>query len=137
MEHVHLDADRLLQASYGVVDDSAAWRDCAVCVAALEAMSLRRRAKRVEDSLPEWFWLRQRQAAIGASTTPRRPRWVALGALAGMAMLAILAMQPAPATPPTPRVAAEDERLFNEVSERVTRVEPRALAPMDELWARP
>jgi hypothetical protein len=87
----------------------------------------------VEDNLPEWFWIRQSRAIQMAALEPRRPRWISIAAMAGVLAAALLAIQPRPSAPP--RISAEDQLLWQEVSATVNRVEPQALAPMDLLWA--
>jgi hypothetical protein len=134
MEHKHLDLDALLQASYGLESDVG---QCLECRAAVERMTRQRREPRVEDGLPEWFWLRQsraiQDAAQESALRPTRPRWIGVAALAGVLAAALLAIQPRPSSPA--RISPEDERLWQEVSATVNRVEPQALAPMDLLWA--
>jgi hypothetical protein len=134
MEHKHLDFDGLLSASYGLeAEGCGCTEECPECRAAVERMTLLRRAPRAEDSLPEWFWLRQSRAIQNAAQITARPRWVSIAALAGVLAAALLAIQPHPNTPA--RISAEDERLWQEVSVTVNRVEPQALAPMEMLWA--
>jgi hypothetical protein len=134
MEHKHLDLDGLLQLSYGISCDVGDGTDvCDECRAAAERMIQQRRHPRVEDTLPEWFWLRQSRAIQEAALEPKRPRWVTVAAMAGVLAAALLAIQPRPPAPA--RISAEDERLWQKVSATVNRVEPQALAPMDLLWA--
>jgi hypothetical protein len=130
MEHKHLDLDGLLKASYGLEAEGCR---CPDCRAAVERMTLQRREPRAEDSLPEWFWLRQSRAIQDAAQVPSRPRWISIAALAGVLAAAVLAIQPRPSTPP--KISLEDQLLLQDVSATVNRVEPRALAPMDLLWA--
>jgi len=135
--HLHLDNEALLRVSYGIEQDSQ-WRDCAICRAAVEAMLARRSesGSRMENALPEWFWQRQRQSVLSVvRTTPVRPlgfRWSAIGALAAVVLAGWMAMQPAPKS--GVQIAKDDERLLNDVSMAVNRVEPQAMAPMDMLW---
>lgn len=130
MEHRHLDVDGALRASYGVLEDPA-WRGCPECKAAVGRLDERRAHQQRELALPEWFWQRQRQAVLLATLEPARPRWIGVAALAGVLVAALLVIQPAPKAPP--RLSAEDERLFQEVSKTVNRVEPQALAPISLL----
>jgi hypothetical protein len=134
MENKHLDFDGLLSASYGLEAEGCRCRDCR---AAVERITRQRREPRAEDNLAEWFWLRQnraiQEAAQEAGLRPARPRWIGIAALAGVLAAALLAIQPYPNNPA--RISPEDERLWQEVSATVNRVEPQALAPMDLLWA--
>src|ERR1022692_1006274 len=123
MEHKHLDLDGLLQFSYGLNGDVG---DCPQCAAALERMTQRRQQPRVEDNLPEWFWLRQSRVIQVAAEIRPRPRWVSIAAMTGVLAAAMLAIQPRPES--HPRISPEDERLWQEVAATVNRVEPQALA---------
>jgi len=138
MEHKHLDLDGLLQASYGLgVDVGDGLDACDVCRVRLERMTQQRQQPLGEDNLPEWFWLRRsreiQEAAQESMEARPRPRWVRIVAMAGVLAAALLAMQPRPNAPA--RISPEDERLWQEVTATVNRVEPQALAPMDLLWA--
>ena len=53
MEHKHLDLDGLLSISFGL----GGLDDCPQCRGAVERMVQQRQQPRVEDNLPEWFWL--------------------------------------------------------------------------------
>jgi hypothetical protein len=134
MEHKHFDLDGLLRASYGLEAEGGG---CPECRAAVERITRQRSEPGVEDNLQEWFWLRQnraiQEAAQEAGLRPARRRWIGIAALAGVLAAALLAIQPPPNSPA--RISTEDERLWQEVSATVNRVEPQALAPMDLLWA--
>jgi hypothetical protein len=130
MEHRHLDLDGLLSVSYGLAGGVG---DCPDCRAAVERMARQRQQPCVEDNLPEWFWRRQSRAIQDEIQVPSRPRWISIAALAGVLGAALLAIQPQPKSPP--KILLEDQLLLQDVSATVNRVEPRALAPMDLLWA--
>ena len=140
MEHKHLDFDAALQASYGVFEDRA-WRGCPVCREAIESIDRRRAQQQGDVAAPEWFWQRQRRAVLEVAAKPLRSRWISVAALAGVLTVAVLAIQPRPSKGPvasnSPGISSEDEQLFEAASATITRVQPRALAPMDVLWAQP
>jgi hypothetical protein len=132
MKHDHLDYHARLRASYGLAHNSE-WRSCAECAAAVDGMSAARRESNVEASMSEWFWTRQRQAVVAEIGGTARPRlaWRIAGlAIAVVAAMVLIAPFPG-ARVTSPIVSAEDERLFEEVSNNVTRVTPRALSPLD------
>jgi len=144
-QHLHLSSDELLDRMYGLGESGVAHlRECEECSSRLQALE-RRRAEVAAAGLPvsNEFLMAQRRAIYSRldRAPSARVHWApAALAVAFLLVMSVflarphLAYRPAHSPDTAPGVELSDEQLFSDLYSMEQSVEPRAAAPIHDLF---
>lgn len=140
MTQRHWTNEELLNHLYGVDPEDGHTAECPECRGRIAGMERRRAARQEEPWVPEEFLRAQRESIarrVGEANTRQGAWWQAPAWAALMAAIALVLSWP---QPPREKLTAgrltsgSDAGMYLEIYQTISTEEPRALAPMHNLF---
>lgn len=136
MSESHWSEEELIEHLYGIREGDLHLRECPVCAARLAEMEAKQRQSAAWPEPPATFLAAQRQQVFARAESQTLSRAVrlapAFGALATV-ILGVFLLLPRPSSKP-PSAAISDKELFAEINALMESPEPRAVAPIRNLF---
>jgi len=132
----HWTSDELLEVVYGLREPSPHIASCEECRLRLESIEQRRRAVAAPPDVPDAWLHAQRQRIferVDAVTSRVVRRWTPSLAASAVVLLGLILLAPSP-QPQRTVSAPSDAELFSEIHAILDSPEPRAAAPIRNLF---